>query len=198
MFFHHLKHIVQSKSLIRSFNNFYFNQIEIKGKVIDLGSKNGNSSYYEYLKIRTEDITFVDFFTQKKGVIKMDLEKNLPLADITYDTVILSFTLEHIYNYSNLLNEIYRIMTSNSEAYISVPFIHQYHKDPDDFNRFTKSKYIKEFKKIGFKKATIKNMGYGPFTAAYALVSQFLYFRIIKTIFFSLCYLLDKIFKTKK
>lgn len=41
-------------------------------------------------------------------------------------------------------------------------------------------------------------MGYGPFTAAYGIVSQFLYFRIIKTIFFSLCYLLDKMLQYLK
>ena len=57
----------------------------------------------------------------------------------------------------------------------SVPFIYQVHGAPNDYLRFTKNYLINEFKKEKFKAIYVKELGYGPFLAAFSILFPLLY-----------------------
>ncbi len=178
-------------SLIRLLHNFYLNQITITGKTIDLGAGDGsNLSYYDHVNITNAVIEKTDFF--KNSDRELNLEKELNLDNNSYDNVILFNTLEHIENYKNLINEIYRILKPGGRLEIFVPFLVYYHPDPNDYFRPTHAylKKILENNKFEVKENLI---GVGPFITSYQNLYRYLKFPILKTIFFIFFDVLNKI-----
>lgn len=184
---------MKGKTLNRSLSNYFFSKITIIGKCIDLGSKSGSSSYYEFLNNQSVILDFVDFYEESEGVLKIDLEKNFEINPNSYDSVICSFTIEHIYNYKSFLKNTYSILSDKGKLYMSSPFIHAHHNDPDDFNRFTVSKFNKELFSLGFSNVEFKYIGFGPFCTSFSIISTFLPTRFFKCLVFSCAYCLDKI-----
>jgi SAM-dependent methyltransferase len=111
------------KSLYRSLHNLSLVGTKLVGRTIDLGSKNGTSSYYRFLQ--AEDVTYVDYYEGGENVVRVDLEQTLPLGSQTYDNVILFNTLEHIQNSQGLLAESFRITNlGGGSMVLSLFFIH--------------------------------------------------------------------------
>lgn len=104
------KECLLGKSLYRALHNCSLKGVCLKGRSIDLGSKNGTSSYYRYIKV--DDVTYVDYYEGGENVVRLDLEKELPIDSETYDNVIMFNTLEHIQNYQLLVAETARILRS--------------------------------------------------------------------------------------
>jgi len=105
--------ILKGKSLTRILENNEYKNIELKGEVIDLGSKSDNASFYRFIKSKKgANITFTDFNPTTEGVLKIDLEKKLDITSEQYDMAILNNVLEYIYNHQNCINETYRILKS--------------------------------------------------------------------------------------
>ena len=74
----------------------------------------------------------------------------------------------------------------------SVPFIYQIHAAPNDYFRFSKQFLESNLKKYGFKKAKVKALGFGPFTASYSLLYPYLkYLPLLSQICLLLVYILD-------
>ncbi len=138
----------------------------LQGKIIDLGSKSGSMSYNRFInKSKDAEITYTDFHSQSHSVKKMDLEKEFDIESGVYDAVLCFNTLEHIYNFKNVVSESGRILKKDGIFMGSTPFLIPYHADPDDFFRYTHSAIEKMFLTEGFEKITIEKLGYGPFTA---------------------------------
>ena len=102
------KECLRAKSLYRALHNASLNGLTLRGRTIDLGSKNGTSSYYRFIK--AEDITFVDYYEGGENVVRLDLEKELPIDSEAFDNVIMFNTLEHIQNHDQLIAESLRIL----------------------------------------------------------------------------------------
>ena len=102
--------ILKNKSPLRIFHNIFLQNIELSGKTIDLGSGN-HSSYLEYLNNKSNNIYFADKVEKnQENYFQVDLEKKLNFNDSEFDNVILFNVIEHVQNYQNLIDEIYRII----------------------------------------------------------------------------------------
>jgi len=189
------KLIFKNKSPIRIFHNIFLNNIYIKNKILDLGSGN-HSSYLNFIKKKNVDIFFSDKnFKEDKNFIQVDLEKNINIKDLSFDNILLFNVLEHIQNYQNLINEIYRILNNGGKLELFVPFMHRFHKDPNDYFRPTHEYLQKIFINSGFKDIEINIIGTGPFAVISEILHQYFKFRAIKLLFFFIFILLNKIIK---
>jgi len=191
--FSFLKHAFLSfkegKSPTRIVHNFFLKDLEIKGLTLDLGAGK-NQSYLNYLKTENLSLTNVDLFNNSE--VKIDLEKSLNLDSNKYDTIILFNTLEHIYNYKNLISEINRILKAKGKLEIYVPFLIGYHEDPNDVFRPTHSYLLKILKENGFEGES-NLIGTGPFIVGYQMLYRYLKFSFVKLFFLIIALCLDKL-----
>jgi SAM-dependent methyltransferase len=106
--------------------------------ILDIGS--GNSKNSKFLN-NTNKLYRLDYpTTNKRYFISPEIFGDacaLPIASKTVDVVLLFEVLEHISNYENALQEIYRVLKPGGQLFISVPFIYPVHDAPYDFRRFT-------------------------------------------------------------
>jgi SAM-dependent methyltransferase len=78
----------------------------------------------------------VDFLPFENTKLISDIH-NLAFANESVDAVFCTGTLEHINNPHQAMREIYRILKPNGIVHIEVPFIQPFHKDPEDYWRWT-------------------------------------------------------------
>ena len=142
--------------------------------------------------MKKEDLSLTNVDLYNHSEIKIDLEKNLSLSSNKYDTIILFNTLEHIYNYKNLISEINRILKVKGKLEIFVPFLIGYHKDPNDVFRPTHNYLLKILKENGFE-GQAELIGVGPFIVGYQMLHRYFKFAFIKLFFFIVALYLDKI-----
>ena len=110
-------------------------KLYLKGSIIDLGGSR-LSGYHNLIKGQHEFIV-VNISAKHGYDIKADLEKKLPLESNKYNHVLAINTIEHIYNYDNLITESYRILKPKGLFVLTVPYMYKIHKSPNDYNRFT-------------------------------------------------------------
>ena len=91
--------------------------------------------------------------------------------------------VEHIFETKNLLVETRRILNKGGKLYGSTPFMYRYHKDPEDYYRYTHEAMELLLKKTGYSKYIVKKFGIGEFTVAVQQFSHVLKFRTL--IYFS-------------
>ena len=157
--------LLKGKSLIRTLFNLSLREWSLKGDVLDLGSKSTTASYYEYLRIPKDvNITFTDF-EPSEGVISLDVETDFPFESNSYDMVMAFHLFEHVFNFHKAPHEITRILRPGGRLMVSVPFLHQYHADPDDYFRFTDSGLRRWGELAGLRCIHLEAMGEGIVTA---------------------------------
>ena len=186
--------MLKGKSLLRTLTNIWVSTITIAGNGIDLGARNNKSSYFRFIK-KTDDchLQFTDLDPQSTEVIKIDLEKKLPIESESQDFLLLMHVLEHLFDYQNCANESFRILKPNKRLIGCVPFLCQIHLDPDDHFRYTQSSLNKIFTNAGFSKIEVVPLGFGPFSSG---VSQYVGVFKFKIIVFTITYfaiLIDKL-----
>jgi SAM-dependent methyltransferase len=197
---HAYSELRKGRSILRLIHNFFLTKTIINGKTIDIGSK-GYYSAYEFMKKDDDcNVVFLDnyFSDSKKNLIKMNLEEKLLIANNIYDTVVLFNVIEHIENYNQLIAETNRILKNNGKLELFVPFLFRYHEDPKDYVRLTHY-YLKKILENNNFKIDLTLIGPGPFTVCMEIISKYLFFTAIKTIFFIIFIYLDRlIFAIKK
>ena len=158
-----LRECLKGKSLWRTLCNFKLSEFEVSGNLLDAGSKDLSASYYRYLdlaKVKTK--TFVDYYSNKnEKILKIDLEKEIPINSCIYDSIILMNVLEHVYNYKLLLKELFRITKPGGLLIGAVPFIIRYHADPNDYYRFTHKCLKRNLFEAGYERINIYTIGNG-------------------------------------
>jgi SAM-dependent methyltransferase len=109
------------------------------GNLLDLGC--GYVPYYELYKNVVEDVVCVDWDSSlhKNDFLDhtMDLNNPLSFESESFDTVLLTDVLEHIYQPAQLISEIARILRMGGHCIIGVPFFYWLHERPFDFHRYT-------------------------------------------------------------
>ena len=183
----------KKQSLIRLTHNYFLKKIAVTGNTIDLGSGDGsNLTYYDFIDHNQAKIEKADYF--KSAENKINLEEKLSINEKQYDTVILFNTIEHIENYKNLIMEINRILKKGGKLELFVPFLVLYHPDPKDIFRPTHFYLEKILKDHGFS-SDITLIGVGPFFAAYQNIFRYLKLPFLKTLFFILFEIFNRITK---
>ena len=188
-----LKECLNGKSFLRVLQNKEFKNISINGKTIDLGAKNGKASYYRFFNLKYSEIDYVDINPTESNILKLDLEKNLPISDKSYNSVLAINLFEHIFNIQNLIEEIYRILDDEGKLIGSTPFMKEYHSDPLDFYRYTQDFYKKMFEKVGFVNIELILVGQGLFHVVAENVGKLLKIKILRYLFWELCIGIDKL-----
>ena len=192
-----IKWTLKGKTLVRILTNDvigrYTEKNPIKGKTIDLGSKSDNMSYNQFLKKEENcEITYTDLRPESDNVLKIDLEKRFPIDDESYDTVMCFNTLEHIYDFKNVISESHRIIKKGGKFIGTTPLMVAYHADPDDYFRYTHTALKRMFEEEGFELIKMEKLGYGPFSTGLYYVVM-LAPRLIRPILLLGCISLDKI-----
>lgn len=110
-----------------------------KGAFLDLGC--GSVPLYGLYRSHVDSITCMDWGNSRHGLGHLDLECDLnvalPIAEASYDTVLLSDVLEHIAEPSLLMAEVSRILRPGGHLLITVPFLYWIHESPHDYHRYT-------------------------------------------------------------
>jgi len=118
-----------STNSYKSTRQFFVNEISkyVKGKnILDLGVRDG--SLLEEINIDNKvgvDVDEKEMVKAKKRGIKImkhDLNKPIPLDSNSFNNIICIETLEHIFNFQNVLNESYRILKPKGTFIVGVPY----------------------------------------------------------------------------
>jgi ubiquinone/menaquinone biosynthesis C-methylase UbiE len=143
---------------------------EILGEVkiiLDLGCGNGSigkfkrNSSIEIIGIDI-DINLLKEASKFENVLLYDLEKdNLPFPSNYFDGIIAKDILEHVYNPSLIMTEIYRILKPDKKAILSVPMAKPsiVWDDYTHIRGFTKKAIIKMVKDHNFELISISSVG---------------------------------------
>lgn len=129
-------------------------------KILDIGC-----GYKPYQRLFDEkgfnfEYIGVDFDRKSYADYMLDMNKDkLPFDNSSFDLIILSEVLEHLYNPFNAIHEAVRVVKKNSFIYISTPFIFSYHGTPYDFYRFTEFFYRKLAEELSLEIIKVEKSG---------------------------------------
>lgn len=111
-----------------------------KGRLVDLGC--GKVPLYGMYRGRVTEVVCVDWPGSLHGAEHVDLfaDLNLPLnlASASFDTVIATDLIEHLYDPFTFFESASRILTSGGALIIGVPFLYWVHEAPHDYFRYTR------------------------------------------------------------
>ena len=117
----------------------------------------------------------------------------MSFKDNSYNNVVIFNVLEHVYNVDNAIKEIYRSLEVEGKIVGSTPFIHRIHYAPEDYNRYSEQFLSKILFKNNFKNISVEAFGYGPFTAAYAMIFDYTkLIPLLNNLILTICILIDK------
>ncbi len=162
-----IQRLLKGNTLIRALFNLSLNGHEIRGKVLDLGSKSSSASYYDFLNVAPDaQITCTDI-CPTPGLVTLDVEQPFDIPSKSFDTVLAFHLFEHVFHFQRAPEEIFRILRPKGRVLVSVPFLHEYHADPGDFVRFTDTGLRRLWESAGFRCTHIEAIGEGLLTAAF-------------------------------
>ena len=106
----------------------------------------------------------------------------LKFEDNSFDSILCTQVLEHVYDHHTVIKEIHRVLKPNGHIILTVPFAWELHEEPYDYFRFTKHALKNLFEEAGLVVDLIKPNG-GKWAAIYQLRNNMLYhsFRTQKT-----------------
>lgn len=135
---------------------------KLTGKILDFGC--GQKPYKSLFTEATEylgvDIENEGHSHEKENIDFYYDGKKLPFEDQSFDHIFSSEVLEHVFNYDEILPELYRVLRKDGYILITVPFSWEEHEVPFDNCRFTQFgiKYLLE--KHGFRIVSIEKSGH--------------------------------------
>jgi len=134
-----------------------------RGDLADIGC--GFVPMYEYYKQYVSSITTIDWPESFHANEHLDIVADLNTAPIpgviasSYDTIILSDVLEHIYHPRILLDKLYRILKPGGRLLMNVPFYYPVHESPHDYHRYTEFALKRYLAEAGFEIVEFKPLG---------------------------------------
>lgn len=166
-----IPHLLRGMSLLRTLFYLALKEQTVAGKILDIGSKsaansaNNYFSYYSYLNVDPQaECTYTDL-KESEGIVYLNVEEPFPFPDESFDAVLAFHLFEHVYNYQVAPKEIFRVLRKGGRVFIAVPFLHEYHADPDDYFRFTDSALRRIWEGAGLECIHIEAIGEGLLTA---------------------------------
>lgn len=176
MFFAIWKNILKGKTLARSMMNLSLRGQSLEdGLILDIGGGK-KPSYFDFINV-PHGATVINLDKQHAlGTNKdIDLEEDpLPYGSGSVDQVLLFNVLEHIYHHQLVVREIHRVLRPGKTLIGFVPFLVNYHPDPNDYFRYTEEALLKIFKETNFRDISITPIGYGPFAIHFNNLSSFM------------------------
>ncbi len=119
----------------------YFDKNE---DIIELGA--ANEYYKSFFSLEFLDRKYIISNIIDSDVILDMTSMNLDDNSVNYFTSF--FAIEHLYDYPEFINEVFRTLKPGGRLMISIPFLYCYHAAPDDYFRFSISAIRKMFEKF--------------------------------------------------
>ena len=195
-YFYIMINTFKKKSLNRILQEIYAKKKIVSGFVVEFGAESGSpKNFTNFIQFKDVlKITYCDKFPKHNETKEEDLEEKLSLLDNSQDNIIIFNVLEHVFDTKNAFLEINRCLKSNTGTIIgSTPFMHRVHGAPNDYSRYTKQYLEKILEKSNFKNIKVENLGFGAFTAAYAIIFDYLkLIPFLNNIVLTICLIIDK------
>jgi SAM-dependent methyltransferase len=106
------------------------------GRLLDFGA--GNSPYSSVFAASFDEIVTVDLCGLGAD-LDLDADGKVPASDDSFDCVLSTQVLEHVPDVQTYLAEARRVLVSDGTLILSTHGVYQYHEDPADYWRWTKS-----------------------------------------------------------
>lgn len=121
-----------------------------KGKLLDIGC--GNKPYSSLMPSAVSDYLGCDIVQSSQKLVDVICEAtDIPLPDNTFDTILSTQTIEHIYDHKKMLKEASRLLRQGGSIILSGPMYWPLHEEPYDYFRFTKYGFRALLEEAGFK-----------------------------------------------
>lgn len=134
-----------------------------RGQLLDLGC--GKVPFYAAYRRYINESICVDWANSPHSNIHVDLECDLnapiPLDGDSFDIILISDVLEHIYNPHHLMSECLRLLKPRGHVLMNVPFFYWIHEAPFDFYRFTEFSLLRMAEETGFGVRAMQPVGGG-------------------------------------
>ena len=143
------------------------------GNFLDLGC--GNKPYETIYNPLTKHQVGSDVIQSDGNRVDVICEAtNLKFDNNTFDSVLCTQVLEHVYDHHLMMKEIHRVLKPGGNIILTVPFAWELHEEPHDFFRFTPHALRTLFEEAGLVVDFIKPNG-GKWAAIYQLRNNMLY-----------------------
>lgn len=186
-----IRQVFKGRSLLRILQNNAVEGHLLDGKVLDLGG-GPSSQYYDYFdSTNTQKIDYADLYQATDKHLVFDFEKEFPLADASYNNILLMNVYEHIFSSKAILSEAYRVLGSGGTLVGVVPFLYPVHGVPDDFWRPTASSINRSLYDAGFSSVTVTETGCGKQTVVAALLARGLRLKPATLIWYWIAHAID-------
>lgn len=119
--------------------NIYKSANRVNGKLLDVGC--GQKPYKKILMNVTEYIG-MDIENPGHDHSEEDIDvfydgKTFPFPDGSFDSVLTNQVFEHVFNPTEFMSEINRVLKPNGHLLLTVPFVWDEHEQPFDFGRYS-------------------------------------------------------------
>ncbi len=125
---------------------------QIGGKVLDIGC---GSKPYQKLFTNTKEYVGMEFNSpENRKRSSADIfydSKHFPFENETFNSVIFTQVLEHIFNPDEFLSEVNRVLKKDGCILLTAPFIWDEHEQPHDYARYSSFGLKHILLKHGFK-----------------------------------------------
>jgi SAM-dependent methyltransferase len=143
------------------FNPFYFARVglhdgisdfapKLHGRLLDIGC--GTKPYKELFTV--DEYIGLDIDSENsrtRGIADYFYDGNsFPFENESFDAILCSQVLEHVFNPEDFLNEINRVLRPGGKALFTVPFVWDEHEQPHDYARYSTFGLTALFEKNNF------------------------------------------------
>ncbi|EKD56839.1 MAG: hypothetical protein ACD_58C00072G0005 [uncultured bacterium] len=128
-----------------------------RGTVLDIGGRDRGN--FKKPKISVQKWIFLDIQEKNHPDLVQDVANMHDVKSKTVDVVCAIELFEHVRSPEAGLNEIYRILKKNGTLILSCPFLFPIHGDPDDWQRWTESKWMLTLNNLKFEKIYLQTTG---------------------------------------
>lgn len=119
------------------------------GLVLDIGGRKRGS----FIKPKTlvTHWIFADINPAHQPDLVLDVASMTAVGTETIDVISACELFEHVEKIDEGLDECYRVLKRGGRIIITVPFLYPIHADPDDFQRWTETKWKQELRERHFE-----------------------------------------------
>ncbi len=128
-----------------------------QGVVLDIGGR--DRGVFEKPKDKVRQWIFADLEKKHDPDMILDVADMKEVEDQSIDVIEASSLFEHVYKIDRGLEECYRVLKNEGKVVITVPFLYPIHADPDDFQRWSWSKWKRDLIELGFSIEVMEIMG---------------------------------------